>query len=423
MATYSPRDRAANRSPRHAVGGVSHSGQVDILHKGTAPEVYIAEQHAAMARLRSEKELAQAHKNINVEYKKRIEETRELSGRVQQQLGALQAEVAANRVSRDHVLRTMAEMQRPMALTMTWSNLRNTRPGSASAATVDSALEQTRHEMKRTLDDLTTLLQNLEKTHAAMLAQQAKFESELRAKQTTLSLDRACLSGALMASLPKDGPMPQTSRTMQHLHPLHTENEWRNNTFASMSHGVSAIESSKTIRKKVSETMKTIEDSGRLRKPAVVVDALQHHLKYNQQNLQSLVYSGKMAAGELATLEKHSAIVRGTLEKVQQNLREATQRLGLSVVRPATESSRTGVEEVLEIEVINMRRTERSLQQQLHELDVKKQRMVALQGKIARESADRQESLRVDRLCTEVSLPPLPPASPRGHAASLTPRR
>ena len=420
---FSPRqpattgDRAANRSPRNAYGGLSaHNNQMELLQKGTAPEVYIAEQHAAMARMRSEKELQQAHNNINTEYKKRIEETRELSGRVAHQLQALQSEIAANRVSRDGVLKALAEMQRPLAMTMSWANIRGQRPPSASSAQVDRALDETRHALKGTLGDLTTLLQDLEKAHVGMAAQEEKFKGELQAKQATLLLDRACLSGALMSSMPKDGPLPATSRSMQHVNPLHTENAWRNNTFASMSAGVSAIEASKTTRKRVAAAMKSIEESGRLKKPAGVIDAVQTHAKYNQHHIQSLTYSGKMCQGEVATLDKHSAIVRGTLEKVQQNLREATQRLGLTVVRPQTEAARTGVEEVLEIEVINMRRTEKMLLQQLKELDTKKQRLLALGRKIVTEHAERADSLKMDRACAELALPPLPQSSPRGVA-------
>merc|ERR1719456_1969638 len=177
-------------------------------------------------------------------------------------------------------------------------------------------------------------------------------------------------------------------------------------------------------RKRVAAVVKGIQESGKTKRPAVVLDALSAHVKYESQQISSLNYNAKMVAGEIATLDKHHATVTGTLEKVRQQLQHAMQRLGLQIVRPISETTRTGVEEVLEIEVINMQRTEATLCTQLKELETKRQKMVALKAKIEAEMAERNQSLSLDNKCNEMNLPTLPQiaAKYRGSEKQASPR-
>merc|ERR1719439_100417 len=140
---------------------------------------------------------------------------------------------------------------------------------------------------------------------------------------------------------PNDSPASQmgsgrSPRALMKTHGLHTENEWRNQTFASLSHGVSAIEDAKRMRKRVQTAIRGIEDSGKTQRPACVVDALLAHIKYETQQLTSLKYNARMVSGEMATLDKHAGTVQGTLDKVRQQLANAEHRPDLQVVRPTS---------------------------------------------------------------------------------------
>lgn len=394
------------------------TGDMDIVTKGQAPEVFIAEQAAAMARQRGEKELVVASTNINAEYRKRIVETQELASRIQHNLDVVQAELKHAVKARESVVKALTEVQRPLSLTMDWYTARSRHVNTPSGETVDRALNQTTHDLKGVIDTLSTLLIELDKALAGLRTTEQRYQSELHAKQSNIVLDRACVSGALDRSA---GQLesPRLQRALLATHGMHTENEWRNRTSASLSVGVSAIEDSKKLRKKIQAAVKGIEESGKTKRPAAVVDALRSHSKYEAQQCQSLKYNAKMVSGEMVTLEKHHATISSTLARVRQQLAEANRRLTLQVVRPQGETARTGVEEVLEIELVNMRRTEKSLMKQLTELEVKLDRLTHHRDKIDREHEEHVKAQQLDQRCEAMELPALPQIADRYLRESL----
>jgi hypothetical protein len=414
----------------------SKTRDYDIQAKGQAPEVFIAEQHAQMARLRGEKELQLAATNIQTEYKKRLEETKGLATRLEKQLSAVRAELAAAAASRTQLVGVLTKVQCPLQLTMDWSAIRgNARPQSPSSENINRALKQSSHDLKGAIETLTTHLVGIDQSIAGLKLAEQRFVDELRSKASTMVLDRACLEDGSLGLRPhqsllasgQSSPRSPASvspsvastsgakiqRALLTSHGLHTENEWRNQTNVSLSGGVIAVEESMKMRKAVATAIKGVEEGGRTIRPACVVDAVQAHARYEQQQLTSLKYNARMALGEIATLDKHTAVVSTTLAKVREQMQNAEHRLNLQSIRPASEATRTGVEEVLEIEVINMRRTEQTLVKQLQELELKRQRITALKLKIDAETAQRTDSLQLDQACTDMTLPTLPQIADR----------
>ena len=433
---------------------VVRKGDHEIETKGQAPEVYIAEQQANMARLRGEKELTLAANNINTEYKKRLVETKDLALRVEKQLFNVRLEKEQLAACRVQLLTVLAKVQSPLQLSIDWSNERSKgRPQTASGEGIERALVQSSHDLRGAIETLSSDLMQVDIAAAKLVRVESLLVDELKAKSATMILDRACMDGGGLSArtgqfagvphapppvhaspaagfgpsrsprsprsprVPSETPAvsesPRMPRALMSTHGMHTENEWRNQTNSNVSSAVVAVEESVKVRKQATNSAKGIEDSGKTSRPSCVVDALQTHIKYETQQLTALKYNVKMVNGEIATLDKHAATVHATLEKVHQQMDQALHRLGLQVVRPVSEANRTGVEEVLEIEVVNMKRTEQNLLKQLEELATKRARSVALRSKIEAEVAHRNGSLLLDQRCSALNLPALPQIAER----------
>lgn len=395
------------------------SRDFNILSKGHAPEVHSVEHHAELARMRGEKEIQIANSNIRCEYRKRIHDTRELRDRLMHHMENLKSEISAMEQCKASLLECMAEFQRPIQLTMQWMSLREKRPPSPTATGdhVDRALKQSSYDIKGGLGQLAVHLSEVEAVMKELIETRTRFERDIESKRSTILLDEACMNETIEASARQDGPLP---RALLRSHGMSTENDWRNVTNVSISSGVAIIQKSKGIRSHVVECIRSLERGGLTKRPLAVVDALGTRLKQNIQLRTNLQVNCKMSQGELLTLDKHKAMLLGSLEKVKQQMNHALQRLELRVVKPTSEALRQGVEEQLEVEVIKLRTTEATLRNQLAELEKKRARLAHLIEQMTREISDKSEAIHLDQECDGLPLPPLTGRTPRG--ASQSPR-
>jgi hypothetical protein len=316
--------------------------------------------------------------------------------------------------TRNDVMKMLTELQRPLSLTLEWTRVRNMRARSPTGEGIEQALHQSSNDVRANIDTLTSLLIELDRALEQLHTTERRYAEELKAKGSTMTLDKACLRGSLEAGAIDAIVVPTNlPPKLMHSAGMRTDNEWRNLTYASMSRGVVDIEFSKTLRKRIHNTIKGIEESGKTKRPAVVIDALQLRIKESSLQYTSLKYNAKMVSGELMGLDNHVATIGATLEKLQQQMHQAQHRLGLQVVRPAAESARTGVEEQLEIEVVNLKRTEANLKKQIKQLESKIVKNRQLLKKIDQETAHRVAELKMDEHCQSLQLPTLPQIASR----------
>lgn len=410
------------------IGRKLQSEDFNVQTKGQLPEVHMFEHHAEKARKRGEKDIQLANGNIRNEYKRRLQDTKELKESVQRHLLTLRAEKGAAVKAKEELVALLEEFQRPVQLQIDWMSIR--AAGGKPVAeghdqtTVDAALHQNGHDLRTSMAVLASLLAELETSLRELSATEQRYIKDIEAKTATMVLDQACMDDVIEppeALLDKGHPLPRA--LMQH-RGLVTENEWRNHTNVSISSGVATVEKCAAIRKRVVSTVKSFRDSGKTRRPTCVVDALTNSIKGNTHSVTSLRMNAKMVHGEIAMLEKQHAMLNGSLEKVQQQLHTARQRLQLRNIRPASEQVRAGVEEVLEVEVINMRNTEANLQKEINELIAKRSRLVQLLEKLNIEIDEKERILAVDRKCADQKMAALPQLSPRhmNAAQQLSPR-
>jgi hypothetical protein len=388
-----------------------------ILSKGQKPELHTFEHHTELARRRGEREIQIADGNIKSEYKKRLKSTKELRAKLQHHLQFLNAELEAFSAARDELLNMMVQVQRPLMLTQQWLHVR-AEEGSFGDP-IEGSLQQSVYEGKSSVATLAELLGEAQIVMGLLTTTKQRYEKEIEAKEMIILLDKAsmddALSGAIAMDVIKTIPV---QRALMQTHALHTEDEWKMGTAASISSGTAVVERAKAARKNILNALRLINKAGRLQRPLCVVDALQQRIRENSFQCHLLDLNMKMIQGEMLTLEKQKAMLNGSLEKVRQQLETARQRLSVRVVKPPQEVQQAGVEETLEVEVIRMKNTEASLLKQLKELETKMKRLNMLVGEIRKELGEKSVALNLDKKCASMPLPPIESSSPRQRSPS-----
>lgn len=411
-----------------------------VLAKGNATEAFTSEQHAVRARKKGERDMEMAALNIKTEYRKRLVDSKDLLARLQQQLALVANELVLCEAARAEGLKALQEFQRPISLTLQWMVQRKTRPPSPSQDDVERALAQSQHELKQGIGQLAGELADLDAALSHLRDTKRRFEDEIKDKASAIVLDKVCMMETLaVPDVPADVITPtvvataripappdatpgrgtlsgrQARKGAAHMQSIgmHTDSEWRNTTMVSISRGTAVVEVASRARKVLLLTTQALNNSGKLRKPAVVVDALVASIKTGTQHCTALKYNAKMVVGEMQQLVKQQQALQQTIEKVQSQLRDNTRRLELQLVRPTSESTRTEVEQTLELEVIKLKGVESNLKLQAADLESKKRRLHALQDKIGKEIDYRMDGLSMNHQCQTMELPSLPDIADR----------
>ena len=405
------------------------SDDIDKLRHREELASFHAEALANRAKDRVEKQLEVTTAEINIEYRRRIKETRDMIAQLTKSSGELAEERKALKEAHEQLIGYLAKLQNPLSLNLQWVQLRKSmgRGGqNTSSSSVSDAMDNNHRDLRSAVVKVTASIAELGIALQRVDDCVAAHQRELKDKNISVVLDSACLVPNLEVPV-RDANSVKLHSSIMRPSGLHTEREWRNNVTGLLSCAPPIRAQARQVVMRARAVVRWVVENGFLDRPTAVVDVLQANLAETERQQMQLEFNARMVQGQLLTLERNRAQLLATLERVHQKVIETQRRLDMKLVRPVVEDARRDIDEDLERATTNLLQSELTIKNQLFEVETRRQRLILLYQDIETELLAKKRSAAMDRTClgTQIGDP-----DARGnnnttgaYSAPSTPRR
>ena len=360
--------------------------------------------------------------DIRCEFMKRQKETNRMSSKVCHAQESVQQEMACLVLARQELSSAVKLFIGPLELSKVWSTIHCQRPvtahlyGLSLGDPVSRAMNQTIADAKSNLSVLVQLLEKLDKAKKILSECSQNLTKDMEAKNSAMLVDNVCIK-ELVAIPPtffvegsspnkrRNGGNPMGSSFMRSS-TLQTGKEWENVTISLASSAHAAIESSLALRKEAHGAIGKLWESGQFIRSSGVMDALKVHVKQEKGAANSLTVSIKWLEGQIAQKDKQLAALSQSLKVVREQLHVAFQRSAMhsQMLCTVSEPSRTGVEDVLEVQAVQMKNSETRLLNEILQLEKSRNRCAATMKKTVVELEGQMEAIEIDKRCMHANF-------------------
>ncbi len=407
---------------------------VNVLTKGQHREFGTQAHQSRQARIFGEQEATVATFNIRSVYNKRLQDTKAIKDRAVAVTKTVEAELAAAEKVMAEVVKLLADFQLPIQYNSQWLQMRqqNDYTGATNVAHsprkeldkgIITAVFKSTEDVKAGLLEAASALKGLQSTIAVLRAAQETLKRDVSLKIGMMVIDQACMNELIHPVSDEDAKM---TRVLMQPMGLHTDNEWVNVTSAAINGAVSAVDKCSVARKHAMKVVKENRESSNLSRHPAVVDALTTDVKYGEKLEKNLDMNAKMIQGEIRKLDKQRKLLQDSLALVGDRLRHAQQRMELCGVRTKVDTINVDVEEVLEMEIISMKKSQSEIAQNLRVVEKSREVAMRLLDKTVSEAVNHGKVTVLDKQCLSLRLPqiaqPGRTGTPRSNA-SQSPRQ
>jgi hypothetical protein len=427
-------------------GHTAHLGAEDAntVSRGIAPENFHYEQSVEAARKQGDLELKIGNSAIRNEYQKRLTEVSNLRNKAQQVLGVLELERNALQYSKEGIITLLRDFESTLQVNMDWMALRKKQStdeiGSAEMkkqnAMIQLNLEESATDLKQCLLGLTNHLAAVQTALSDVDRSIRSVKDDIVTKSSTMVVDRACMEGLVAVDprmiplSPRSSPRSEGRRSQkqqQHPAPLtypsprrggSADTDWQRKGEVAAANGLHVVDKTGPVRKAAQDFINQIKMSGKLQRNAAVVDALRTQVKCGAHVELQLELNKKALSGQLSVNNRQQAALSISLGNVEQQLKLASQRLAMSDIRPAPESSPANVEDMLGIEIAKLKRNQAELQGKLRGLADNSTKTESMVRTLDKQVLVAKKTTEIAKACIDVKLPPI--SSPR--SAQVSPR-
>ena len=406
---------------------------VNTLVKGHHREA--AQQHHASrsARIFGEQEATVATFNIRSVYNKRLNDTKSIKDRAVATSRTVDAELASAEQVKAEVVKLIADFELPIKYNSQWLEYRKANQFTTGASNVvqsprreldkgiSTAVYKSTEDVKTGLMEAAIALKDLQVAINQLKITQEALKRDVSLKVGMMVIDQACMNELIHPVSDQDGKM---HRVLMQPMGLHTDNEWVNVTSTAINNAVSAIDKCAAARKRAAKVVKDNRESTNLSRHPDVVDALTTDIKYGEKLEKALDLNTKMIQGEIRKLDKQRSLLKDSLALLNDRLLHAQQRMELCGVRTKVDTINVDVEEVLEMEVISMKKSREEIVQNLRVVEKSREVAVRLLEKTVREAMDHSKVTTLDKKCLTLRLPEIgTPRSSGSARISQSPRQ
>ncbi|CUG88978.1 Hypothetical protein, putative [Bodo saltans] len=423
-------------------GHIAHLGAEDAntVSRGIAPENFHYEQSVEAARKQGDLELKIGNSAIRNEYQKRLADVANLRNKSQQVLGVLELERSALQYSKEGIVTLLRDFESTLQVNMDWMALRKKQAtdeiGSAEMkkqnATIQLNLEESATDLKHCLLALANHLSAVQAALADVDRAIRLVKDDIVTKSSTMVVDRACMEGLVavdprvIPASPIASPRSSRSKKQQPAAMLtfpsprrgSADTDWQRKGEVAAANGLHVVDKTGPVRKAAQDYITQIKTGGKLQRNAAVVDALRTQVKCGAHLELQLELNKKALSGQLSVNNRQQAALSISLGNVEQQLKLANQRLAMSDVRPAPESSPANVENMLGIEIAKLKRNQADLQGKLRGLADNSTKTESMVKTLEKQVMVAKKTTDIAKACIDVKLPPI--SSPR--SAQVSPR-
>jgi prefoldin subunit 5 len=386
---------------------------VNVLSKGNHRDFGTVAQHSKTARIFGEAEANMATSNIRSVYNKRLQDTKALKDRAVLVGKSVEAELAASEKAKAELVKLLGDFQLPIQYNAQWLQMRQQNTFSGSSHVVQSPRRDLDHsivkavfkstdDVKAGLAEVAAALKELQSKISALQAAQEVLKRDVSLKIGMMVIDQACMNELVQPVASDEGKM---NRVLMQPMRFHTDNEWVNVTSSAMHAAVSAVDHCSAARKHAMKVVRENRESSNLSRHPAVVDALNVDVKYGEKLEKNLDMNAKMIQGEMHKLDKQRKLLQESLALVQDRLRHAQQRMELCGVRSKVDTINVDVEEVLEMEIISMKKSRDEIAHNLRVVEKSREVAMRLLDKTVCEAVEHGKVTVLDKQCLSLRLP------------------